>query len=137
MSRYVIDKKLLDENIEIVKQKAGVPLIGVVKGNGYGFGIKEITKILVEHGIKTFAVTEVTDLPILREVLTDEDILVMRSTCIKDECRNCKVRCNSHNRFFAGRTSNERGCDRNGRHRQMPSQNRHGNGQIRFYAERN
>lgn len=87
MSRYVIDKKLLDENIEIVKQKAGVPLIGVVKGNGYGFGIKEITKILIEHGIKTFAVTEVTDLPILREVLTDEDILVMRSTCIKDECR--------------------------------------------------
>ena len=87
MSRYVIDKKLLDENIEIVKQKAGVPLIGVVKGNGYGFGIKEITKILVEHGIRTFAVTEVTDLPILREVLTDEDILVMRSTCIKDECR--------------------------------------------------
>ena len=65
MSRYVIDKKKLDENIEIIKDKAGVPLIGVVKGNGYGFGIKELTQILVSHGIKTFAVTEVTDLPIL------------------------------------------------------------------------
>lgn len=86
MSRYVIDKKLLDENIELVKAKAGVPLIGVVKGNGYGFGIKELTTILKDHEIKTFAITEVTDLPILREVLKDEDILVMRSTGIKKEC---------------------------------------------------
>lgn len=85
MSRYVIDKAKLDENIEIIKQKAGVPLIGVVKGNGYGFGIKEFTSVLKEHDIKTFAVTEVTDIPILREVLENEDILVMRSTCIKEE----------------------------------------------------
>ena len=87
MSRYIIDKTKLDENIEIVKAKAGVDLIGVVKGNGYGFGIKEFTLILKQHGIKTFAVTEVTDIPILKEILDDEDIFVMRSTCIEDEAR--------------------------------------------------
>ncbi len=87
MSRYVIDKSKLDENIEIVKSLAKVPLIGVVKGNGYGFGIKEFTKVLKEHDIKTFAVTEVTDIEELKEVLDDEDILVMRSTCIEDEAR--------------------------------------------------
>jgi alanine racemase len=87
MSRYVIDKKKLDENIKLVKEKAGVPVIGVVKGNGYGFGIKEFTQILLEHGIKTFAVTEVTDIPELKEILGDEDILVMRSTCIKNEAK--------------------------------------------------
>lgn len=87
MSRYVIDRSGLDENIEIIKKKAGVPIIGVVKGNGYGFGIKELTKILIEHGIKTFAVTEVTDIPELKSVLTDEDILVMRSTCIESEAK--------------------------------------------------
>lgn len=87
MSRYVIDKKALDENIELVKEKAGVPVIGVVKGNGYGFGIREFTAILKEHGIKTFAVTEVTDIPELKEVLDDEDILVMRSTCIENEAQ--------------------------------------------------
>lgn len=87
MSRYVIDRSGLDENIEIIKKKAGVPVIGVVKGNGYGFGIKELTAILVEHGIKTFAVTEVTDIPELKGVLTDEDILVMRSTCIEEEAK--------------------------------------------------
>lgn len=85
MSRYVIEKDKLIENINIVKAKAGVDVIGVVKGNGYGFGIKEFTTVLKEQGIKTFAVTEVTDLPILREILNDEDILVMRSTCLENE----------------------------------------------------
>lgn len=87
MSRYVIEKSKLIENIEILKEKAGVPLIGVVKGNGYGFGIKEFTAILKECAIKTFAVTEVTDIPVLKEILDDEDILVMRSTCIEEEAK--------------------------------------------------
>ncbi len=85
MSRYVIEKEKLVQNIEILKQKAKVQIIGVVKGNGYGLGIKEFTTVLKENGIKTFAVTEVMDIPVLREILKDEDILVMRSTCLKDE----------------------------------------------------
>lgn len=85
MSRYIIDKKKLEENIKTIKEKAGVPVIGVVKGNGYGFGIRELTEILRDNGISTFAVTEIEDIPILREILNDEDILVMRSTCIEQE----------------------------------------------------
>lgn len=87
MSRYVIDKKLLIENINFIKEKAGVELIGVVKGNGYGFGIKELTQILIDNGIKTFAVTEVDDIEELRQVAKEQDILVMRSTCIEDEAK--------------------------------------------------
>ena len=87
MSRYIIEKDKLIENIETVKRLAGVPVIGVVKGNGYGFGIREFTAVLKENGIKTFAVTEVTDIPVLKEILDDEDILVMRSTCIEEEAR--------------------------------------------------
>lgn len=88
MSRYIIDKAKLIENIELLKSKAGVPIIGVVKGNGYGFGIKEFAKILKDNGIKTFAVTEVTDITELKSVLDDEnDILVMRSTCIEKEAQ--------------------------------------------------
>ena len=34
MSRYIIDKNKLIENINIIKEKAGVEVIGVVKGNG-------------------------------------------------------------------------------------------------------
>lgn len=86
MSRYVIDRTKLIENIRWVQEKAGVPVIGVVKGNGYGFGIKEMARTLKGCGIKTFAVTEVTDIDELRSVLSsDDDILVMRSTCIKEE----------------------------------------------------
>lgn len=85
MSRYVIDKKLLEENIKFVKEKAGVEVIGVVKGNGYGFGIKELSEILLDNGINTFAVTEVDDIPELRETVKDKDILVMRSTGIEKE----------------------------------------------------
>ncbi len=85
MSRYVIDKKLLEENIDIIKEKAGVPIIAVVKGNGYGFGIKELSSVLIEKGIEVFAVTEVDDLDELREVVGSRDILVMRSTCIEAE----------------------------------------------------
>ena len=87
MSRYVIDKEKLGGNIELVKKKANTEVIGVVKGNGYGFGIKEFTLALKEHGIKTFAVTEVSDIPILKEILDNEDILVMRSTCIESEAK--------------------------------------------------
>ncbi len=87
MSRYIIDKKLLEENISLIKEKAGVPVIGVVKGNGYGFGICEFANILKDNGIKTFAVTEVDDIPVLKEVLDDEDIFVMRSTGIENEAR--------------------------------------------------
>lgn len=87
MSRYIIDKSKLIENVNTLKQMAKVPIIGVVKGNGYGFGIKEFTTVLKECGIKTFAVTEVTDIPILKEILDDEDILVMRSTCLEDEAK--------------------------------------------------
>lgn len=49
MGRYVIDGKKLDENIETIKKKAGTEIIGVVKGNGYGFGMSELALILARH----------------------------------------------------------------------------------------
>lgn len=87
MSRYIIDKNKLIENINIIKEKAGVEVIGVVKGNGYGFGMANLAEILMQNGIKTFAVTEVYDIPLLRETVLDNDILVMRSTCVEEEAK--------------------------------------------------
>ena len=76
MSRYIIDKSKLIENINIIKNKAGVEVIGVVKGNGYGFGMCSLAEILMQNEINTFAVTEVYDVPLLRETVIDRDILV-------------------------------------------------------------
>lgn len=86
MSRFVIDKEKLVENIRIIKKKAGVPIIAVVKGNGYGFGMKEFSALLYENGIKLFAVTEVSDLAELRQSVGESEILVLRSTAVKEEC---------------------------------------------------
>ena len=89
MSRYVIDKTALIENVHYLQKKAGVPIIGVVKGNGYGFGLTELALILEHCGITTLAVTEVTDIDPLRAVLQpNTDILVMRSTCVDSEARH-------------------------------------------------
>lgn len=88
MSRYVINKTAWIENIHYLQEKAGVPIIGVVKGNGYGFGLTASALLLEQNGITTVAVTEVTDITPLRAVLQPEtDILVMRSTCVQEEAR--------------------------------------------------
>ena len=87
MSRYIIDKSKLIENINIIKNIAGVEVIGVVKGNGYGFGMCSLAEILMQNEINTFAVTEVYDVPLLRETVIDRDILVMRSTSIEEEAK--------------------------------------------------
>lgn len=93
MSRYVIDTKKLEENIALIKQKAGNNVIGVVKGNGYGFGIKEFSALLKNNGINTFAVTEVDDIKELRETVGDCEILVMRSTCVESEAKIIAENC--------------------------------------------
>lgn len=85
MNRYVIDKNKLIENIEIIRQTAGVPVIAVLKGDGYGFGMKAFAQILAEQGICHFAVNEISDLIELRKIVPDADILVMRPTCIPEE----------------------------------------------------
>lgn len=48
--------------------------------------MSELALILARHGIKCFAVTEISDISELRQVLPEQDILVMRSTCVKAEC---------------------------------------------------
>ncbi len=87
MNKYIIEKEKLINNIETIKAKAGVPVIGVLKGNGYGFGLHEMAKILKEHGIETFAITEVSDIPVLRNCIGNSDILMLRSTCDADEAK--------------------------------------------------
>lgn len=88
MNRYVIDRAAIARNVEKVVRRAGVDVMGVVKANGYGFGLAEMARILKEHGIAKFAITEVEDIDPLREAVgNDCDILVMRQTALDDEVR--------------------------------------------------
>lgn len=65
--RYVIDKSSLMENVQIIKKIAGaVPVIGVVKGNGYGLGTVRFAEVLVECGIGVLAVACIEEARALR-----------------------------------------------------------------------
>ena len=97
MNTLVINKKDLRHNINKIKEyakKSGqddagkdVKIIAVVKGNGYGMGIVEYTKFLIDNGISMFAVSTMEEALKLRKEGIKEEILMLSSTAIEDDVR--------------------------------------------------
>lgn len=87
MNAYVVDRKALEQNIQVLREKAGdTPIYGVIKGNGYGLGLIPMAQVLREGGIDRFAVTDLKEVCALREAgFAEEEILMMRATCIPEE----------------------------------------------------
>jgi len=97
MKSLVINKNDLRHNIKIIKDLARLDilddngkkykLIAVVKGNGYGLGLVEYSKFLIDNGIEILAVATIEEAIVLREAGIKEDILMLSSTSIKEELK--------------------------------------------------
>lgn len=97
MNILVIEKDDLVHNIGKIKdfaQKSGqddngnpLKIIAVVKANGYGLGIVEFAKILIENGISSFAVTSKEEALLLRKAGIKEEILMLSACNIEEELK--------------------------------------------------
>ena len=88
MNTLIINKNDLRHNIDTIKKqikKENYTIIGVVKGNGYGLGIKEYSSFLIDNGINMLAVATNSEAVELREYDKNVDILNMSCTSIKEE----------------------------------------------------
>lgn len=76
--RYVVERDYLKNNIEIIKKEmGGVPVIGTVKGNGYGLGTAQFARELVENGIGFLAAARPEEAAAVRNVGIDCPILLL------------------------------------------------------------
>ena len=78
MTRYVIDTGKIERNADRVLRKAGVPVWGIIKFDGYGAGLLRMAELLKKHGVDRFAVTEPEDISVLRESGFGGDVLLLR-----------------------------------------------------------
>ncbi|MBO5413113.1 MAG: alanine racemase [Clostridia bacterium] len=88
MNTLIINKNDLRHNIDTIKKqinKENYTIIGVVKGNGYGLGIKEYSSFLIDNGINMLAVATNSEAVELRKYNKNVDILNMSCTSLKEE----------------------------------------------------
>ena len=89
MKALVIEKDDLIHNIKRIREinKEDYEIIAVVKGNGYGLGLIEYSKILVEQGIKYLAVSTVEEALELKKENLEANILLLSSICDEQEIK--------------------------------------------------
>ena len=86
MNQVIINKKVLQENIEnILKKSNNLNIIAVVKGNGYGIGISEYIDILYENGIKFFGTTSIADAIAIKKSKQECKMLLIESIANKED----------------------------------------------------
>ena len=88
MNTLIINKNDLRHNIDTIKKQVNneeYTIIGVVKGNGYGLGIKEYSSFLIDNGINMLAVATNQEAVELRSYNENVDIINMSCTSLKEE----------------------------------------------------
>ena len=79
MNELIINKNDLVHNINIIKnyeKEENYTIFAVVKGNAYGLGVNEFTKVLIDNGINNFAVASSTEAINLRKNIKEKILLL-------------------------------------------------------------
>ena len=90
MNTLLINKEDLRHNVNVIKNMAKqtdekYTVIAVVKGNGYGLGLVEYAKFLIDNGIEFLAIATVEEALELRKAGIKEKILMLSSTSIRED----------------------------------------------------
>ena len=76
--RYVIETDRLEHNVEVLRRELnGLPLIAVLKCNGYGMGLSGTALRLAELGVTDFAVLRFDEAATLRALLPEAFIMLL------------------------------------------------------------
>ena len=75
-SKAIINTKNIRHNLRIIREISGTKIIGIVKANGYGTGINEISKVLRDEGVEMLGVPYVHEAEGLREQGDTGEILL-------------------------------------------------------------
>ncbi len=88
MTRYVTDTRRIRDNVALLRKTVdGVPVIGVVKCNGYGAGLVPAAQILVEEGIAMLAVMQPEEAATLRAADIRVPVLMLTPAVTAEEAR--------------------------------------------------
>lgn len=85
MKKLIIEKDKLRHNIEVIHSMTSSRIIAVLKGNGYGLGLVDYARFLLENGIDFFAVSDLSEALTLRGNGITCEILLLTSTCFVEE----------------------------------------------------
>ena len=92
MKALIIEKEDLKHNVRRIKESINpnnnekkVEILAVIKGNGYGLGLVEYAKALIDSGISFFAVASVDEAIELRKNGVNERILMLSSTATRED----------------------------------------------------
>src|SRR5207249_2987130 len=72
-----VSRGALEQNLQAVRQAAGVPVCAVVKANAYGCGLVESALVFHRAGARMLAVTRVEEAHALRLAGVAADILIL------------------------------------------------------------
>lgn len=81
MARLVVEKSHIIENYRLLQEHAGVPVIPVLKANGYGLGAEGLFELLKEEGVSLMAVSRLEEaLP-----LSGREVEILVLSCGRSE----------------------------------------------------